>query len=714
MLAPPTGSKVPGWIHRIVLRGLEAQPERRWPAMSALVDALSRDPTRQRRRLLFGLGLALATGASGFALAGLRAGQVEACAAAGDDVAEAWSPARSEQVRRAFLATGHPLAGDTAGRVLPRLDAYATSWSAMRVDACDRHRSGQQSDRLFDLRTACLDRHLAGLDALVTAFAAADASIVEGAAWAAAGLSSVASCGDVDALTAAVPPPVDPAVGREVQELREVLAGVEALVDVGAYDEAMARAGRVLERSQALGYEPLEAEAHLRMGAAQLEARRPELARESLTLAIAAAIRAGQDVVAAEALSRRMWILAEPLGLAALGLHDADLARAVVAHSGDRPLPRWLFLNNHGVALYRAGDSAGAEHAYQQALGALTQDREVAPIETMSTRANLAMLLVANGRPDTAASEARDALTRATELLGPEHPRVGYLLDLLVYCLYEAGQVREALVLVDASLRRANAASTHVRATHHRRMAWLRLATREYALARDHADEAISLAEADFPDDHLRTVALQHRGVARIGLGEVEAGILDARTGLALAEEHRGAEHEDVGHAHWWLGIGLMHAHRLDEAIAELERANEIYAAQGSLAAALLGRQSYRLIEALLAHGDRPRAAALIEKTLDLQDSAGFAEGNIHRAMILKLRGDLAAALSDYEPACEALVRVFAADDPTLAECRLAWSRALGDTPRARELRAAAHAAFLSLGPGFAAEAAASAVEGAR
>jgi eukaryotic-like serine/threonine-protein kinase len=721
VIPPPPGSKAPGWIHRIVLRGLEARSERRWPSMAALVDALSRDPTRRRRRLVVGLGLALATGLGGFAVAELRARGVEACAAAADDLADVWSPARGGWVRQAFLASGHRLAGDTADRVLPRLDTYAASWSAMRVEACDRHLGGQQSDRLFDLRTACLDRHLAGLDALVTAFEGADASIVEGAAWAVAGLPSIAGCGDVDALTAAVPPPADPAVGREVQELREVLAGVASLVDVGSYDRAIVHAGRVLKRSQALGYEPLVAEAHLRMGAAQLEAHRPEPARESLTLAIAAAVRSGQDDAASEALSRRIWILAEPLGLAELALHDADVARAVVVRSGDRPLPRWLFLNNYGVALHRAGDSAGAERAYHQALDALTRDPEAAPVETISTQANLAMLLLANGRPDTATSEARDALTRATELLGPEHPRVGYLLDLLVYCLYEAGQLRDAIVLVDAGLRQANAASTHLRATHHRRMAWLRLARREYALARDHADEAIRLAEAGFPDDHLRTVTLQYRGVARIGLGDVDAGILDARAGLAHEKEHRSADHEEVGDAHWWLGIGLMHAHRLDEAIAELERANEIYAAQGSLAVALLGRQSYRLIEALLAHSDRPQAAALIERTLAHQDSAGFTEGNVHRAIVLKLRGDLAtaggdlaAALRDYEPACETLARTAAADDPTLAECRLAWSRALGDTPRARELHEAAHAVFLSLGPGFAAEAAAAAPAAAR
>ncbi|MCA9720412.1 MAG: protein kinase, partial [Myxococcales bacterium] len=41
--APPAGSRVPGWVHRLVTRGLDPQPERRWPSMRALLDAL-REP----------------------------------------------------------------------------------------------------------------------------------------------------------------------------------------------------------------------------------------------------------------------------------------------------------------------------------------------------------------------------------------------------------------------------------------------------------------------------------------------------------------------------------------------------------------------------------------------------------------------------------------------------------------------------------------------
>lgn len=102
-------------------------------------------------------------------------------------------------------------------------------------------------------------------------------------------------------------------------------------------------------------------------------------------------------------------------------------------------------------------------------------------------------------------------------------------------------------------------------------LAMLRLLTRDYALAREHAEEAVALAEAEFPDGHLRTFALGLRGVARIGVGETEQGIADARTALALEEGRLSPDHEDVGHARWWLGTALMRAGLIAEAIAELE-----------------------------------------------------------------------------------------------------------------------------------------------
>ena len=51
-IAPPAeGRTVPGWLRRIVARGLAAEPSARWPSMNVVIAALVRGRHRRRRRL---------------------------------------------------------------------------------------------------------------------------------------------------------------------------------------------------------------------------------------------------------------------------------------------------------------------------------------------------------------------------------------------------------------------------------------------------------------------------------------------------------------------------------------------------------------------------------------------------------------------------------------------------------------------------------------
>ena len=51
-LAQPRSTDVPAWLGAVVTRGLEVDPARRYPSMTALLADLSRQPER-RRGLLF-------------------------------------------------------------------------------------------------------------------------------------------------------------------------------------------------------------------------------------------------------------------------------------------------------------------------------------------------------------------------------------------------------------------------------------------------------------------------------------------------------------------------------------------------------------------------------------------------------------------------------------------------------------------------------------
>ena len=67
---PPRGRAAPGWLRRMIERGLAGDPSRRWPSMAALIAALERGQTRARRRMV--TALLVGTAMAGAVLGGVR------------------------------------------------------------------------------------------------------------------------------------------------------------------------------------------------------------------------------------------------------------------------------------------------------------------------------------------------------------------------------------------------------------------------------------------------------------------------------------------------------------------------------------------------------------------------------------------------------------------------------------------------------------------
>ena len=97
--------------------------------------------------------------------------------------------------------------------------------------------------------------------------------------------------------------------------------------------------------------------------------------------------------------------------------------------------------------------------------------------------------------------------------------------------------------LLDASLSRLDAGASYLRANQRVLLALLRLERRDYARARDYAEAALTIADADFPEDRLRALAVQLRGIARIGVTRDGAdwvvGVEDNGPGLPADVERR-------------------------------------------------------------------------------------------------------------------------------------------------------------------------------
>ena len=175
----PRGSDVPLALRRVVLRGLAADPAKRWPSMEALLEALLRVVAPRRRR---GIVVAVGVGllAAGGGLVVMRAlDWLDHCTGARKQLEGVWDDARRQEVKAALLGTGLLYVPDTWDRVEPQLDAYADAWATEHTDACEAtHSRGEQSEEEMSLRMGCLHQRWQHLEATVDELGRADATVV--------------------------------------------------------------------------------------------------------------------------------------------------------------------------------------------------------------------------------------------------------------------------------------------------------------------------------------------------------------------------------------------------------------------------------------------------------------------------------------------------------------------------------------------------------
>ena len=298
---------LPADVHRVLARGLDPDPAKRWPDLEALLHALARARHARRRRLyaIGGAAGVLALALVGYAIS--RAAPATAsdgpCSAPEAELAQAWSPALHDELVRA--------APDRDG-VARAFDRYGAIWLAAYRTACSA-----AGEKVY-ARVGCF----LGLR---------DALAEERALGAAAGtqlLPEIALC------TAAVPiapPTVPDALRAPLRALRTRARELHG-PDVATATRAL------LDEAKPLGWRPLAAEILLAGGLAAERAGELEAARELLGRAVTEAALAQHAHV--EDLAR--------LGLAALDLVVQDdpndpgelarklgEAREAIAASGD-------------------------------------------------------------------------------------------------------------------------------------------------------------------------------------------------------------------------------------------------------------------------------------------------------------------------------------------------------------------------------------------
>lgn len=609
---PPERTKVPGWLERIMLRGLDPEPDGRWPSMHALLDAIVRGATRRRRRMQ-----AIVGGAS-LLVAGAAAAMWPAptpdaiCTGSQDRVETVWNAERRGEIERRFTATGVAYADDSLASVVARVDQLGAAWVDQHRDACEATSVREiQSSKVMDLRMACLDRQLRELDVLLGVFEAADAQVVEHATRAVGALPAPSECADVDRLLTAVPPPRDPAVAAAVAKLREELAQVRALERAGRVAEGLALARSLGERARPLDYPPLLAESLTLQGLLEDKSGEDEQAIETITEAHAAALASGHDQVAAKSAYMMVFLLGARRGDLEEALRWAAISEAELARAGTDDYTRAMLLNAMSGAYRVAGRF---EEARDSAVEALELVERAAPedpfLATMHT--NLGEVLRRLGEWDEAQRQHEKALELYEATVGPSHPDVAMAHN----NLGNVFNARDALADAEREYRKAVEIRERAYGDEHPRVATSLsnlgiILRRQGKLDQAQAayERALSILEKRLGAESPQLGGALN-GLAQVlrERGDLAGASVQLERAVEVQEAGLGPEHLDLTYALRNLGETYRDLGRLPESIAAYTRAQAILVGNPDGQAVALGDTRYELARSLRAAG-RERAA---------------------------------------------------------------------------------------------------------
>jgi tRNA A-37 threonylcarbamoyl transferase component Bud32/tetratricopeptide (TPR) repeat protein len=456
---PRKDSQVPGWVRRAVLRGIENNPDRRFPSLDDLIAVLANDPAKRTRAQMIGGAAVVLMLVAVWIAHRVGTGQSAMCTGGGAKFASIWEPGagtseRKTAIHRAFAASGKSYAEQAFTGAARVLDQYVARWTGMYTDACEAtHVRGEQSAEVLDLRMACLDEHLRNARALSDVFAAADGKVVENAVSAAAALPSLDRCADVPLLRAVVKPPENAATRKRVDDLRGELANMIALRDSGQCARATPKAEALIFDVRAVGYQPLLAETLYE--SAQLGSSCGDITEtlQRLKDAHAAAIVSRNDEVAAQASSLIPSFAMNRLGQAVVAREWLAVARPTVARLGRETLADAMLAQAEAML-------AASEGAYGRALAAADHSIDVTrrllgpddPL-TIQWESNKGNWEETAGRLDAALQTDVQVRAHFERVLGSEHPRVALVSNNEGEVLNLLGRYLEAEVAYERAVK---------------------------------------------------------------------------------------------------------------------------------------------------------------------------------------------------------------------------------------------------------------------
>jgi len=666
---PPRGRGVPGWLHRVLERGLAVEPRERWPSMAVLLARIERGRSRSRLRASAAVLAVLAVMAAGGWLYQRWdvARRVAACEAAGAEIDETWNDTTPARLRDAFIAHGESAPDDTIAKITPRLSDQALAWRRARTEACmNADVRATWAPEILERALWCLEDGRLELASLVTEFGNVDPAGIQKLKFSLSTLKNFATCTDVELLRRLPPPPTERA--SDHHEVRLELARAVSLYNAGKPADAAKVATTARTRAAALDWPPLLAKARHVEGNILEKAGATKDGETATVDAYFIAANAGAWDVAARAAADLIYLVGYRHARYEDAREWARHASVAITYSGDpTDLVEAKRLSN--LALVEKGSGALDEALAHNERALAIREAALGPdhFEVAVSLNNLGLLYKALGRYEDAIRMHERSLRIYENEWGVEHPDVAMSLGNLASAHRARGDLRQAqelqiraLVLEERLLgpNHISVASTlNNLANTYRQM--------------DDPASAAPLLERALPIFE-EALGAEHRNVATVlfNLGDTyrdleqrEKALAFHERALVIKEAALGPEHSDVALS--LDSIGEMHRENGDLAKAQaiLERALAINEKA-------MGREHVALASTLsnlgalhLARRRPAEALSLLERAVAIYDAGEGLEPEepnarfrLSKALIVS-GGDRARAISEARKAHDELTK---------------------------------------------------------
>lgn len=581
---PP--SKVPASVEAALRRGLEYEPEHRWPSMVALLGALESAlaPRAWWRRPAVAtfVTVALIGGLAGvFAQGRAEQGAVEQlCSGAAAKIEPIWNPARAASIEARVEAGGDAVALETWRLQRARIDDYARGWVLAHTDTCEATWvRGEQSEAAMQLRMDCLGRARLELQATTAVLEQLDARSMRGVYELVNGLPALGDCEQVESSSADLGPP-SAAPAQAVEGVRSSLALARARVRAGHYEKGRELAQAALDEVRALNYDPLETASLQALAGAQAGMGDHTTSIELLREAQRSAARSSQWVELIESTASLVFAL----GHEKASFDQAELAASValgVVENTRAPLAEARLRQALGAAHLRSGHVDEAIAAFESTLRLRRTQLDDNDLRIAGALNNLGAAYGKGGELGQARKLQLEALELRRQALGPNHPLVGRSLHNLASVSGMLGEFTEAQALAEQAVDvlETSLGHEHIESLGARITLATTLAQQEQYEATERELRAVIEAweRSSEPDHPELAMARTNYATVLAKLGQLEQAREQLRSGLAALQRSLGPDHPRVATLHNNLAETSIELGRFEEARSELGRALEIW-----------------------------------------------------------------------------------------------------------------------------------------